>query len=225
MKYIYITLICLFAFTSNSYSQERTLTGVVRTLETIAVVNAEVKVLSSNATVLTNAEGKFKVYCLPNDKIKVSAKSFKSQKVKIDEKTKETVIDLTFNPTEENVVLAVGYGYIKEEDKSYAISYVNNNNNSFAQYSSMIDVIINSSTSVTYDGAGFIIRGGSSLLGSSHALIIINGQQASMTLLNTVPPFDVKSVDILKGAASSIYGSRGANGVIIVNTKKRDDVN
>ena len=89
-------LIYLFSFSSILYSQERTITGIVTTLDTIAIVKAEVKVLSSNVTVLTDSVGNFKVNCLVNDKIKISAKGFSSQKVKIDEKAKEISINLMF---------------------------------------------------------------------------------------------------------------------------------
>ena len=114
-------LIFLFSFISISNSQERTVTGFVTTLENIVVVNAEVKVLSSKITVLTDTVGNFKVSCLLNDKIKISAKGFNSQKVKIDENTKEVFINLMFKPGEKNLDVAVGYGHIKEKDKSYAI--------------------------------------------------------------------------------------------------------
>jgi len=229
MKYLFsnpFLLVFLFSFTSISYSQERTVTGFVTTLENIAVVNAEVKVLSSKATVLTDTVGNFKVSCLLNDKIKISAKGFNSQKVKIDENTNEAFINLTFKPTEKNIELAVGYGYIKEEDKSYAITSIRNNDkNNFLIYSNMIDVIVDSSTSVEYKDGGFIIRGGSSLLGSNHALIVIDGTEANISQLSALPPLDVKSVDILKGGASAIYGSRGGNGVVIIITKRGGDYN
>ena len=227
MKYLFfnpLLLVFLFSFTIISYSQERTVTGSVTTLETIAVINAEVKVLSSKATVLTDTLGNFKVSCLLNDKIKIRAKGFNSQKVKIDEKANEVFIDLMFKPTEKDVEMAVGYGYIKEKDRSYAISSIRNiNKNNFSQYTSMIDVIINSSTTVEYKDGGFIIRGGSSLLSSNNALIVIDGSEVNFSQLSALPPSDVRSVDILKGAASSIYGSRGGNGVIIIVTKRAGD--
>jgi TonB-dependent SusC/RagA subfamily outer membrane receptor len=228
MKYSFfapLLLVCLITFTSNSSAQERTITGLVTTLEKIPVGNAQVMVLSSKTTVLTDSDGKFEVKCLPKDKIKVSARLFKSKKVKINKETNEAVVDLIFTPKEDDVEqvvgMAIGYGYIREKDRSYAISQVRNTDkNNFMMYSNMIDVIVNSSTSVGYENGGFIIRGGSSLLGSNHALIIIDGREANITQLNALPVFDVESVDILKGGASTIYGSRGANGVIIVTTKK-----
>lgn len=228
MKYSFFSpflLVFLLSFTSISYSQERTVTGFVTTLETIAIVNAEVKVLSSKATVLTDTAGSFSISCLLDDKIKITAKGFDSQKVKINEKTKEARINLTFKPTEKNVERAVGYGYIKEEDESFAITSIRNNDqNKFLMYSSMIDVIVNSSTSVEFKDGGFIIRGGSSLLGSNHAMIVIDGTEADISQLYALPPIEVKSVDILKGGASSIYGTRGGNGVIIITTKRGGDI-
>ena len=218
-------LIYLFSFTSILYSQERTVTGFVTTLEKIAIVNAEVKVLSSKVKVLTDSVGNFKVSCSVNDKIKISAKGFYSQKVKIDEKIKEIMINLVFKPGEGSIDVAAGFGHINEKDKSYAITSIKNKDEfEFSKYSNMIDVIVNSSPSISYGGSGIIIRGESSLLGSSYALILIDGMELSMSQLAALPPSDVKSVDILKGGAAAIYGVRGANGVVLITTKNgRDD--
>lgn len=229
MKYSFFRLLLvafLFSNLSISFAQQRTISGSVTTFKKIAVANAEVKVFSSKETVLTDSLGRFEVTCLEKDKLKVSAKGFKSAKIIVDEELKKADVDLIFNGTEKNVDQAVGYGYIKEEDKSYAISTIKSNQSmNFAQYTNIVDVIVNSSTSVAYQNGGFVIRGGSSLLSSNHALIIIDGNQSNMTQLNSLTPLDVKSVDILKGAASSMYGSRGANGVILVYTKKGNENN
>lgn len=224
-KFNLFSLLFLFSITSISYSQERTLTGIVTTLNNIAVVNAEVKVLSSKVTVMTDSVGKFKVSCLLKDKIKISANGFSSQKVKIDEKTEDVSINLNIKPREKNVDIAVGYGHIKEKDKSYAISSIRNNDkNDFSRYSDMKELILNISPSIAYINGGFVIRGESSLLGSSSALIIIDGIGAQMSQLSALPPSNVRSVDILKGAAAAIYGTRGANGVIIITTKSARDI-
>ena len=70
-----------------------------------------------------------------------------------------------------------------------------------------------------------IIRGENSLNSSNGALIVINGIQSSMSQLIELSPLIVKSVDVLKGSSASIYGSRGANGVVIVTTKRGGDSN
>ena len=228
MKKLYFNLLSfvfLSALTNSSYAQERTLTGTVTTLNNILVVNAEVKVLSSNATVLTDSIGNFKISCLHNDKIKVSANGFFSQKVKIDEETQEANIDLKFKPKEKNVDIAVGYGHIKGKDKSFAISSIKNNNNDFSKFSTITELILSISPSIMYSNGGFVIRGESSLLGSSTAMIVIDGVGSNMLQLSTLQPAEIRSVDILKGGAAAIYGSRGGNGVIVVKTKGAKDEN
>ncbi len=217
-------LILLCFFTSVFYAQERTIRGVVTTLKNIAVVNAEVKVVSSKVTVLTDSLGNFKINCLDNDKIKISAEGFYSQKVKIDESIKEVLINLIFKRGEKNIDVAVGYGHIKEKDRSYAITSLKNENNfEFTKYSNIIELIVNSSPSITINNGGIIIRGESSLNGSSAALIVIDGIDATMSQLSSLAPINVKSVDILKGGSAAIYGSRGANGVVLISTKRGGD--
>jgi len=224
MRNIFTTLfsfILLVSFTSISYAQERTLKGHVTTLENIVVVNAEVKVLSSKETVLTDSLGNFEVSCLLKDKIKISANGFYSQKVKTEEIPNEAFINLVFKPGEKNLNVAMGYGHINEKDKSYATTTIKNDNNyKFAKYSNMIELITNSSPSIIVSGGSILIRGESSLNGSSAALIIINGVDARMSQLMELEPMNVKSVDVLKGAAAAIYGSRGANGAVVITTKR-----
>lgn len=224
--YIPFLFLVLFFSTSNVYSQEKTITGFVTTLENIAVVNAEVKVLSSKVTVLTDNVGHFKLNCLPKDKLKISAKGFYSQKIKIDKKTKEAFISMLLKSGEKNLDIAVNYGHIKEKDKSYALSTIKNSKkNKFSRYSNMLDYIANSSPSIVVRGGGIIIRGETSLNGSSYALIILNGTGISASELAMLPPMDVKSVDVLDGASAAGYGSRGANGVVIITTKRGGDKN
>ena len=217
-------LICLFSFSSIIYAQERTLTGFVTTLENIAIVNAEVKVLSSKETVLTDSVGNFKVNCLVNDKIKISAKGFSSQKVNIDEKAKEINVNLMFKAGKKSVDVALGYGHINEKDKSFAITSLRNDDKlGFSKYSNIIDAIVNSSPSITYSGGGLVIRGEGSLFSSNYALVLIDGIESNMSQLSALPPSDVKSIDVLKGGSASIYGVRGANGVVVITTKRGGD--
>ena len=65
------------------------------------------------------------------------------------------------------------------------------------------------------------IRGLTSLIGGSDPLVVIDGVQGNLDLLNQIPPSEIASIDVLKDAsASAVYGSRGAAGVILVSTKK-----
>lgn len=214
-------LLILLLFVSISNSQERIVTGHITTFKKIALVKAEVKVLSSKIVVLTDTTGYFKVLCSPKDKIKISAKGFFSQKVNLDEKTNEVTVDLKLKPNEKSIDQAIGYGHINEKDKSLPITTIKNENNSkFNNYTNIIDFIIDTSPSVSVMNGQIVIRGEGSLNGSSAALILLDGSQINMTQLSAIDPLQVKSVDILKGGSASIYGVRGANGVVLLTTKK-----
>ena len=70
---------------------------------------------------------------------------------------------------------------------------------------------------VKVEGQRIIIRGESTIYAGKDPLFIVDG--ATVNSIDWINPYDVKSIDILKDAAASIYGSRGANGVIIINLK------
>lgn len=223
-KLLYNPFLLISLFTCISYSQGRIVTGSVTTLENIAVVNVEVKVLSSKMIVLTDSIGRFRISCLLNDKIKVSAKGFVSQKVKIDDKTKELFINLKFKPSEKNIDVAVGYGHINERDKTHVIkTFKNNKENKFSRFSNIFDLIDAISPSITVRGTSIIIRGSNSLLGGNNAIVVVDGVDTPTSQLGMLSPVDVKSVDILDGGSAAIYGSRGANGVVLITTKRGGD--
>ena len=64
-----------------------------------------------------------------------------------------------------------------------------------------------------------IIRGQNSLFGSNAALVIIDGSSVESSALYSISPNDVKSINIIKDSGAAIYGARGANGVVIIETK------
>ncbi len=217
------TIFFLFFYTSALYSQERILSGLVTTFESIAVANAEVKILGSKVTELTDSVGNFKIICSPKDKIMISAKGFYSQKIKIDEKTKTAFINLKIKPSKKNLDVAVGYGHIKEKDKLHAIATMRNDKASkFLKYSNMFDLIRDSSPGVQVINGNIIIRGINSITGSSAALIVVNGTVVNSSYLSLLSPINVQSVSVMKDG-SAIYGSRGANGAVIIETKKGSD--
>lgn len=69
-------------------------------------------------------------------------------------------------------------------------------------------------------GLSVLIRGISSFTTSNEALIIIDGVQSSGTMLASVNPEDVERVEVIKDGAAALYGVRGANGVLIVTTRR-----
>ncbi|HYQ58229.1 MAG TPA: TonB-dependent receptor plug domain-containing protein [Draconibacterium sp.] len=227
MKTSILSIIILFVFVSlvdSATAQKRLIKGVVTTFDSIALIGADVKVKSSKEIVKTDTLGEFEVMVQPKDKISISAKGFQKVNVKIEEKIKIVAVNLKLKPTEKAKEYAIGYGYVKDADRLNALAQLNSDDVDFSQYSNMYDLIRGRFAGVQVSNSGEImIRGISSINLTNAALIIIDGMQADNSVMNSLPPSQVKSINIIKDGGAAIYGARGANGVVIIETKKGNE--
>ena len=220
IPFILIALIfCAFP----SVAQERTVHGIVTTFDSIPLIDAQVKVRSSKLTVFTDTLGRFSVATQPNDRLRVSAAGFFTQKVKLDEKIKLAAINLKLKPGEKNREYAIGYGHVSDRNKLNALASMNSNDVDFSQYNNMYDLIKGRFAGVQVVNGEIIIRGISSINLSSAALIVVDGVPVDGSVLSSIPPVQVRSINIMKDGSSAIYGSRGANGVVLIETKRGND--
>ena len=120
-------------------------------------------------------------------------------------------------PVEDEAV-NVGYGRVKKSDLPYAVDKVKMNNKTTDAYTDMYDYLRGRVPGVNVGPDNSItIRGVNSINSSTEPLIILDG--SPITDLSIINPKDVESVEVLKDASSSIYGVRGANGVILITSK------
>lgn len=121
---------------------------------------------------------------------------------------------------EENDMINVGYGKVSQKDLTYSVSKVKVRDEEITTYSNIYDYLRGKVPGVsvgTGDNPSIVIRGKGTFYGSSEPLILVDGiEMADISALN---PNDVKSVEVLKDSSASIYGVRGANGVILITTK------
>ena len=124
--------------------------------------------------------------------------------------------------TEESKESAISYGIINKADWTNNISNLNNRNNDFCMYSTFNDLIKGRFAGVEINQRNeIIIRGNKSLTSSNNALLVLNGMVVQD--VSFLSPCDIKSIDVLKDSATTAYGSRGANGVIVITTFKAGD--
>ena len=91
----------------------------------------------------------------------------------------------------------------------------------FSQYTNIYDLLRGRIAGVTVQSNGdIIVRGVNSINLSSAALIVIDGIPSDKSMLQSISPTNVKSINVIKDGSSAIYGSRGANGVVVIETKK-----
>ena len=132
-------------------------------------------------------------------------------------------MNLKLKPGTQNRELAIGYGHVKEKDKLDAMSSLNEKDFNFSNYSNIYDLIRGRFPGVQIIGGEIIIRGQSSLYGSNAALLVVNGVVVDQGYFGSIHPIEIKNINVLKGPTASIYGARGANGVVIVETKDGKD--
>jgi len=207
----------------NSKGQERIIHGSITTFDSIPLINAQIKVKSSKQVVSSDTLGRFSVECSQNDILIVTAEGFYNQKVKLEPNTKLALVNLKLKPGEKNRELAIGYGHVTDRDKLNSIANMNSGDFDFSQYSNMYDLIRGRLPGVQIVGNEIIIRGINSITSSNSALIVVDGIAMQNSILSTLSPSQIKSISVIKDASSAIYGARGANGVVLIETKDGKD--
>lgn len=217
MKQI-ITVLAGVFISSLVLAQNKVVHGKLTAFNTYPIQNVEVTAKKAKTSVMSDSLGQFSIVCFENDVIRIRPKTFKPVNKKIKSDTDSLIINLLFIDTKSNRELAVGYGYINEEDLIYAATHLEQENNDFCNYANIFDLIKGRFSGVTVSGNNVYIRGSGSFTGQIRALYILNGVETAS--IDWISPCQIKSIDILKDSNAAIYGVRGANGVVIINTNK-----
>lgn len=243
--YKILFLIGLFAF--NMQAQEKTVSGIVSDFSGMPLPGVNILKQGTTNGTQTDFDGKYSINVNTGDVLVFSFLGFKTQKVTISNSSK---IDLTMQDDtsvlDEIVVTALGIsrdkkslGYSTQEVAGEELNTVKSGNFVNALSGKASGIKITKTTNIG-GSTNVLIRGNTSLTGNSQALFVVDGVPISNANTNTsgqsqasggnydygnaasdINPEDIESVNILKGAAASaLYGSRAANGVIMITTKK-----
>lgn len=223
--------VIIFAMTGmggSVFSQALTVTGMVTGTEGEPLPGATVNVKGTIAGTITGFDGSYTLSCDPSDVLVFSYVGYKPVETSIDGRT---IIDIVLS---EDVlalseVVVVGYGTMRKQDLTGSISSVSSeelHQGVITTTEQMLQgriaglAVIKGSGDPT-TGATMRLRGGTSLTASSSPLVVVDGIPG--VDINSVQPSDIASVDVLKDAsAAAIYGSRGANGVILITTNRAE---
>lgn len=213
--------------TTNSVTQAKTIRGTVvdeKTGETLIGVSIFVKGTSVGS--ITDMNGSFSLN-VPSGKnvLVLSYVGYKSQSVAIGN-NRELNIKMESVAQDLDEVVVIGYGTMKKRDLTGAIASVKSADITISPTSNPMEAlqgkvagldIVKSSGQAGAD-VNIQLRGTRSIYGDNTPLFIIDGIAGSYNQLN---PSDIESIEVLKDASSTaIYGSAGANGVVIITTKK-----
>jgi len=182
----------------------------------------------------SDANGNFSISAEPNSTLIISFVGYESTEIKIGNRTTITVQLKPSVAVGDEVVVQIGYGSVKKKDITGAVSVVNMKdlqNIPVSRVDQMLAGRIAGAEFMSTDGAPgsgttVRIRGTRSISASNEPLYVVDGVIDGINNLNDLNPSDIASISVLKDASSTaIYGSRGANGVIIITTKGGVDKN
>jgi len=240
---LFFCAMCIFSAT---FAQTRQITGKVTGTDNQAVVSATIKIKASNVATITGADGTFSLKA-PNGGLvlQVSSVGFASKEVAVSASQAIVNVSLMEQSTDLNEVVVTALG-IKREKKSltYASQQLAGEEIRRAAGPNFMEALSGkvAGIDIKVSGSGVggstkaVLRGSRSLSGTSEALYVIDGvpmvnnkggQPGSYggndrgDGLSALNPADIETVNVLRGAnASILYGSQGANGVILITTKK-----
>nr|WP_302436869.1 TonB-dependent receptor [Bacteroides intestinalis] len=244
---VFLTCLLCLTTTAAAYAQQPVkVTGKVIDSTNEGVPGVNVSVKGGSLGTITDIDGNYKID-VPNSKsvLVFSFIGYETQEIAVGNKT---VINVTMKDDTQllDEVVVVGYGSARKGDVTGALTSLRPDPNDAAKANSLDNLlsgkvaglVVNSTSSAVGSASSVTIRGASSLRGDNQPLYVIdNVPQAStgefsssgisgdfqinQDPLSSLNPADIEDITILKDASSTaIYGSRGANGVILITTKK-----
>lgn len=227
-KLAHALLLLVFMFSSNLiFAQSKTISGVVNDASGISLPGVSILEQGTTNGTSTDINGKFSLQVGAKANLVISFIGFKTQSVNIEGKSDFTIV-LLEDMQQLDQVVVVGYGTKSIKDITGSIASVRPEELAKAPVANfdqalagrMAGVQVTSTDGQPGSGMQIVIRGGNSVTGDNTPLYVIDGIPMESFDPGMISTRDVESYDVLKDAsATAIYGSRGANGVIIINTK------
>jgi len=215
-------------------AQQRQITGTVKDTKGSPVASVTVIVKGSTGTTLTAEDGSFTISAKDGDVLVFSSVSFESTELKVTSASSYEVV-LTANTVVLSDVVVVGYGTQRKKDVTGAVKSLKSdefnkgivNTPQQLLQGKVSGVNVTSSSGEPGANIGITVRGPGGVRTGSTPLFVVDGLPLDNSStgggdpLNFINPQDIESIDVLKDAsATAIYGARGANGVIIITTKR-----
>lgn len=190
------------------------------------IIGASVLEVGTTNGTITDFDGNFKIQVKPTAQIRLSYVGFETQTVKVEGKTAINIVLREDSKLIEEVVV-VGYGAQKKESVIGAISQVSNKDllstpaaNVSQALAGKVAGLVTTQTSGApgADDAKLNIRGRATFAGDGSPLVLVDGIEREFS---QIAPDDIETISVLKDAsATAVYGVRGANGVLLITTKR-----
>ncbi len=224
IKYLLIIIgVICFARTSAGQKPDKkiTITGMVTDADKNPVKNVMIFIDDVRTNATSDKKGFYKLKVSPYaKKIVILSPMNGASEAEINGKTS---IDFTLTDQFEKYhrdiqeeTMSIGYGEIKKRDATTSVGKIDARNSKFMAYKDIYEMIKGQFPGVDVVGKSIRIAGASSFMLSTEPLFVVDGLITEN--VDGIAPSNVKTIEVLKGPSASIYGSRGANGVIVITT-------
>lgn len=217
----------LWTFTLSVFAQNITVTGIITDAKSEPLIGVTVQIQGTSTGSVTDMNGRYALSNVPsNGVLEVSYVGMQTQTINVNN---QTIINVVLREVSEllDELVVVGYGTMRKSDVTGSISTAKGSDIIKSQAFNALEglkgkaagVNIFSNTGQPGGELRVIIRGISTINASASPLYVVDG--VVMTNFQFLNPNDIESIEVLKDASSAaIYGARGANGVILVTTKR-----
>ena len=223
----WVLLMMLFSISFTLSAQKKQIVGIVSDELKEPLAGVTVVVKGTKDATMTDANGKYSIKAESNSVLVFSFIGMNSTEVKVNG---QSIVNATLQEKAIQLgeAVSVGYGAVRRKDLTVSVSKVDMadvnrapvGNIDQALGGRLAGVVVNSADGAPGSQAYITIRG-ASLTQDASPLYVIDGFPIENFDLNTIDSKNIENIDVLKDAAAiSIYGSRGANGVILINTKQ-----
>lgn len=228
---VVLTIVLLGLFPQPGQSQDKVVvSGKVVDEKGEALIGAGVLSKDGKRGAVTDINGAYSVSLLPSDEVIVfTFLGYTTKEVKVEGRKTIDVIMLPDASNTLNDVVVIGYGTTKKQDLTGSVATVKMSDIAESPVVSVDQALqgriagmdVMSTSGDPSAGTSIRIRGTRSIEASNEPLIVVDGVMDAVSEIGDINPDDIESISVMKDASSTaIYGSRGANGVIIINTKK-----
>ena len=226
-KKIFLSLMAVLGLFLSAHAQEREITGSVKDHAGAGIVGATILVEGTTKGTTSGADGSFSIKAAPDNVLVVSFMGYQSHTIKVGTQTRIDVV-LKENTQAIDDVIVVAFGTAKKEAFTGSATVIKSDDIAKSQQSNVAQALAGKVAGVQLTNTSgqpgesptIRIRGFSSLNAGNDPLWIVDGMPYSGDL-NNLNPNDIESMTVLKDAASNaLYGARGANGVVMITTKK-----
>lgn len=220
-----MVLLLMFVYSASSAQSASSYRGTVKDSGGEPLIGVSVVIKGTTNGVITNFDGEYSITAKPGDVLVFSYVGMNSQEVQL---TTQLVSDIVLNEEAKGLeeIVVIGYGIQKRKDLTTAVSSVSTEDLDMRPITSAAQAIQGKAAGVQViqpngrPGAGMVIRvrGTTSMNASNDPLYVVDG--VPMNNIDFLSANDIESMQIMKDASSAaIYGSRGANGVVMITTK------